>query len=55
MLLELKEIRKRLKKQDLKQIAQDTGISRMTLHGIVNNPNANPTYRVVVLLSEALG
>jgi len=54
MLLELQEIRERLQHVDLKELAQATGLSRMTLHGLANNPNANPTYRVVKLLSEAL-
>lgn len=54
MLLELQEIAERLRNTDMKKVAQATGISYMTLHGIVNNPNANPTYKTIVLLSEVL-
>lgn len=53
-MLSLEEVRKGLKDRRLFMISRATGIHPNTLRYIRDDPNANPTYKIMVALSEYL-
>ena len=54
-MLTLKEIRERLQDRRPEMVAQGTGLHYNTIRGIRDNPDVNPKYRTVEILSEYLG
>lgn len=53
-MLSIGTIRKRLKDRKIGLIAQVTGVHENTIREIRDNPEANPTIRVIKLLSDYL-
>jgi len=54
-MLTLDEIRQHLLDKRLQVVAQSTGLHYNTLKDIRDNPEANPSYRVLLALSKYLG
>lgn len=53
-MMTLEQIREALSDRRLSLVAELTGIHYNTIREIRDNPDANPTYRVVVTLSDYL-
>lgn len=53
-MLTLEEIREKLQTRHPQAVADMAGLHHNTVRLIRDNPNANPTYKVVKALSEAL-
>jgi len=53
-MLTLDQIRKALRDRRLAKVAQATGLHYNTVREIRDNPNANPTYKVIKALSDYL-
>jgi hypothetical protein len=53
-MLTLDDIRERLKDRRLPVVSEATGVHWNTIRAIRDNPDANPTYQVMVKLSDYL-
>ena len=53
-MLTLKQVREALQDRRLSVVAKETGLHVNTIMHIRDNPDANPTYRVLVALSDYL-
>ena len=53
-MLTLLEIQTRLKDRRLPIVAEATGLHPNTLRGVRDNPDANPTHKVIKLLNDYL-
>lgn len=53
-MLTLEEVKERLSDRNLKEVARRTGISYANLYAISTGRRCNPTYKVMVKLSDYL-
>lgn len=53
-MLTLDQIREALRDRRLTKVAEATGLHYNTLREVRDNPNANPTYKVIKALSDYL-
>jgi hypothetical protein len=53
-MLTLDQIREALRARRLAKVAEATGLHYNTIREIRDNPNANPTYKVIKVLSDYL-
>lgn len=53
-MLTLDQIRAALRDRRLSKVAEATGLHYNTIREVRDNPNANPTYKVIKVLSDYL-
>ena len=51
-MLTIGNIRYNLKKSNVREVSEDTGVSYNTLINLASGTNKNPTYNIVKLLTE---
>lgn len=51
----VEEIRRKLHGMNIKKVSRDTGLHFNTIYSIANGKKTNPTYNVVLKLSEYFG
>lgn len=52
--LDLEQIREKLRDRNLKEVSRQTGVGYNNLHGVATGSRNNPTYNVIKTISDYL-